>query len=528
MGSAGLKVQPIIPGRANCSRDSSTTRTSPLALALAAFAVVLHAATNLFTPYGIHRDEFLYLAMGRHLHLWRMDFPPAIALIAQFSHTLFGDSLFAIRLMPAIAAGTLVFLSAKIARHLGGDSFSQGLAALAVLCCPLVLRAGNLFQPVVFDQLAWTVALYTLVRLVQTENPKWWIWFGVTAGLGLLTKFSAVFFGTAALIAIIITPERRWFATRWPWLAILLAIVIGSPSVVGQIMLGYPVLVQMRDLKAAQLDRVTPAMFMGGQLLYGPGVLLAIAGIISLIFAKTVRRFSVIAWTCVFAFLILMILHGKSYYLGPVYPTLFAAGAVALESIRSVTLRRSAQWVSVVLIIAFGAVALPIGLPILQPEKMAAYSLAIGATPALRNNQGQLERLPQDYADMLGWPEQVAAVAKVYNSLSPADKARAVIIADNYGEAGAIDYYGPRYGLPGVVSATGTYWFFGPGSKPGDVAVTVGVDAPTLKQFFAESQLIVTVGDPWSVMEERAVPIFVARHPFKTLQQIWPSLAGRN
>ena len=510
------------------AEDTRTPGTSRVAFWLAVFTVILHSATNLLTPYGIHRDEFLYLAMGRHLHLWRMDFPPAIALIAQFSHTLLGDSLFAIRFMPAIAAGTLVFLSATIARQLGGDRFSQGLAALAVLCCPLFLRAGNLFQPVVFDQLAWTVALYTLVRLVQTENPKWWVWFGVTAGLGLLIKFSAVFFGTAALIAIMVTPQRRWFATRWPWLAILIAVVIGSPSVVGQFALGFPVLVQMRDLKAAQLDRVTPAVFMSGQLIFGPGVMLAIAGLVALIITKELKRFSVVGWTCVFAFLILMILHGKSYYLGPVYPTLFGAGAVAVETIRREKLRRSLQWVSVALIIVFGAVTLPIGVPILPPERMASYAASIGATSALRNNQGELDRLPQDYADMLGWPEQVAAVAKAYNSLPPEDKQRAVIIADNYGEAGAIDYYGPRYGLPGVVSATGTYWFFGPGPKPGDVAVTVGVDGPTLKQFFAESQLVTTIGDPWSVMEERAVPIFVARRPFKTLQQVWPSLAGRN
>ncbi len=514
--------------RLGADQHTRTAATSRVAFWLAVFTVILHAVTNLYTPYGIHRDEFLYLAMGRHLHLWRMDFPPAIALIAQFSHTLLGDSLFAIRFMSAIAAGTLVFLSATIARHLGGDRFSQSLAALAVVGCPLFLRAGNLFQPVVFDQLAWTVALYTLVRLVQTEKPKWWIWFGVTAGLGLLTKFSAIFFGTAALIAIIITPERRWFATRWPWIAILIAVVIGSPSVVGQIILGYPVLIQMRDLKAAQLDRVTPAAFMRGQLFYGPGVWLAIGGIVALIVSKRLTRFSVVAWTCVFAFLILMILHGKSYYLGPIYPALFAAGAVALELIPSVGLRRSLQWIAVVLIVAFGAVMVPLGLPILPPQKMTAYANKIGATAALRTNQGQLDRLPQDYADMLGWPEQVAAVAKVYNSLSPADKAQAVIIADNYGEAGAIDYYGPRYGLPNVVSATGTYWFFGPGTKSGDIAVTVGVDAPTVKQFWAESQLVTTVGDPWSVMEERAVPIFIARRPFKTLQQVWPSLAGRN
>ena len=508
--------------------DTRTPGTSRVAMSLAVFAVILHFATNVFTPYGIHRDEFLYLAMGRHLHLWMMDFPPAIALIAQFSHTLLGDSLFAIRFLPAIAAGALVYLAAKIARHLGGGRFSQTLAALAVLGCPLFLRAGNLFQPVVFDQLAWTVALYTLVKLVETKNPKWWIWFGVTAGIGLLTKFSAIFFGTAALIAMIVTSERRWFATRWPWIAILIAIVIGSPSVVGQIALNFPVLVQMRDLKASQLDHVTPVAFMTGQLLDGPGVLLAIAGCIGLIIGNKLKRFSVVGWTCVFAFLILMILHGKSYYLGPVYPTLFAAGAVALETIRGATLRRSLQWVAVALVIVYGALTLPIGVPILPPERMATYSLAIGATSALRTNRGQLDRLPQDYADMLGWPEQVAAVARVYNSLSPTDKARAVIIASNYGEAGAIDYYGPRYGLPGVVSATGTYWFFGPGAKPGDVAVTIGVDEPDLKPFFAESHLADRIVSPWSVMEEREVPIYVARRPFKTLQQVWPSLAGRN
>ncbi len=507
------------------TRYSSTSRA---ALGLAALAVLVHFATNIFTPYGIHRDEFLYLAMGRHLHLFRMEFPPAIALAAKFSHTLLGDSIFAIRFLPAIASGVLVYLAATIARHLGGGQFSQILAALAVLFSPLFLRTGTLFQPVVFDELAWTVALYALMRLVQTEDAKWWLWFGVAAGLGLLTKFSAVFFGTAALIAIIVSPQRRWFATRWPWIAMGIALLIGSPSLVGQLVLDFPVLKQMQDLKESQLDRVTPAAFMFGQVMMGPVAFIAIAGVASLIALKNLKRFAVVGWTCLFAFVILLLLHGKAYYLGPVYPALFAAGSVAIEAIPGATLRRSVEWVAVVLVVGFGLLTLPIGVPILPPEKMAAYSLAIGATSSLRTNQGELDRLPQDYADMLGWPNQSAEVAKVYYSLSPTDRQEAVILAANYGEAGALDYYGPRYGLPSAISAAGTYWFFGPGDKPANVAITLGVPEAAIKTFFGDGQLVKTIGDPWSVREERRVPIYIARHPRKTLQEVWPSLAGRN
>lgn len=495
---------------------------------LVALTVAMHFTTNLLSPYGIQRDEFLYLAMGRHLDLFRMEFPPAIAILAKFSRTLLGDSIFAIRFLPAVAAGAIVYLSAKIAIHLGGSRTAQVLAATAVVASPLFLRAGNLFQPVVFDQLAWTVALYSLVRLVQTEKPKWWIWFGVSAGLGLLTKFSAIFFGSAALLAVLVSPQRCWLLTRWPWIAMGIAILLGSPSVIGQMLLDYPVLKQMQDLKQSQLDRVTPSVFIAGQIQLGPGFVLALGGLISLLLIKPLRRFSVVGWTCLLVFFILVILHGKGYYLGPVYPALFAAGACAIDLVSRRNLRLGLQWTAGILLVGFGLLTLPIGIPILPPERMASYSLAIGATSALRNNQGELDRLPQDYADMIGWPEQVAEVAKVFNSLPPRDKARAVIIAANYGEAGAIDYYGPRLGLPQVISAAGTYWFFGPGDKPGDVAVTVGVREESLKQFFNEATLVKTVGNPWSVGEERNVPIYIARGPKKTLQQVWPSLAGRN
>ncbi len=159
---------------------------------------------------------------------------------------------------------------------------------------------------------------------------------------------------------------------------------------------------------------------------------------------------------------------------------------------------------------------------------MTAYTRAIGASEANRTNRGELEELPQDYADMLGWPEMVAAVAQVYGALPPEDRARAVIIAANYGEAGAVDFYGPKLGLPNAISAAGTYWFFGPGNKPGEVAVTLGIEAEDLKPYFAEVMTVRRFTHHGSVSEERDIPVNVARHPYRTLQQIWPSLAGRN
>lgn len=494
---------------------------------LAFLTFALHVATNVFSPYGVHRDEFLYLAMGRHLQLFKMEFPPAIAILAKIS-MLSGDSLVAIRIFPAIAAALIVYLATLIARELGGNRMSQLLAAVAVMASPLFLRAGNLFQPVVFDQLAWTLGLFALIKLGRTNDRKWWIWYGVAIGFGLLTKFSAIFFGAATFLALVVSPQRRWLKTPWPWIAMILVFVIGSPSWIGQIRLGFPVVQQMNDLRADQLERVTPLEFILGQVQLGPAFFLALAGLLWLLLSQKAKEFRIAGWTCLFAFLILLALKGKPYYLGPIYPALFAAGGVAIEAISKERTRSVVGWTTAALTLAYGLFLLPIGIPILPPQQMADYTTAIGASEANRTNRGELDRLPQDYADMLGWPEQVAAVAEVFRGLSPEDRSRAIVLAANYGEAGAIDFYGPRLGLPNAISPTGTYWFFGPGANPGDVAVTVGIPREDLAKFFADVTEVRRSTHPWSVSEERDVPINVARRPLHTIQEVWPSLAGRN
>ena len=494
---------------------------------LAAGIVVAHVIVNATSPYGFHRDEFLYFAMGRHLRLFAMDFPPFIAMAAQVARA-FGDSLVVIRLLPALAAAGIVVITALIVHELHGGRFAQVLACIAVLVSPLFLRAGNLFQPVVFDQLWWTLALYALARIANRKGavPSDWLLLGAACGLGLLTKFIILVLWGSVFVALLLTPLRRSLRTRWPWLALLLALVIGAPSISGQIRLGLPVMSQMSDLQSSQLARVDGADFMLGQvMMFGPAFLLALTGAVCLLGHRSFAPQRALGWACVIGFAAILVLRGKPYYAGPVYPALFAAGAAALEGMTRAAFYRAA---SLGLIVLYGVITLPIGLPILPPGPMARYATALGLTAATTTNTGVVLELPQDYADMLGWEQQVAAVARVFATLTPPEREQAVLMASNYGEAGALDFFGPKYGLPPAVAPLGSYWFFGPGKKSGLVVISVGSPPEDLQVFFRSVSLVATVNEPWVVPEERDVPIVIARDPYRPLQAVWPQFKGRN
>ena len=518
---------PPSEGLSRVKRGMRPMEPAALALWLIVAAVVvklaLHITTAVITPYGPHRDEFLYLAMGEHLRLWGMDFPPAIALLAQLMRHTVGVGVAALRLVPALFSTVLVVLAALSARELGGGRYAQGLAALSVIASAAFLRSGALFQPVVLDQLAWTVVLFALLKLARTGDARWWILVGVSGGLGLLTKFSIGIIGVGVLAALIILPERRWLATRWPWMAALLAILIGSPSIVGQIRTGWPAILYARELGAEQLAHVTVGGFFESQLsMLGPSAFLALAGLWELLHRA---RFRMVAVSCLGALVILLVLHGKAYYLLPVYPLLFGSGAEWAERVSDYLAHRrgrsSVRALIAVVILAYGAFALPFGLPVLAPEVMARYA-TLGPGGMVTTNTGQTLQLPQDYADMLGWPERVEAVAHVYNSLPPDARVKAVIAADNYGEAGAVDYYGPAMRLPHAICTCGSYWFFGAGKLPGEVLVTIGIDESDLRKFYGNVQPAGRIDGKWAVPEERDAPLYVATEPVMTLQQLWP------
>ena len=497
-------------------------------LGLAVLCLLLHVVVNLVTPYGIQRDEFLYFAMGDHLRLWHMDFPPAIAMLSVASRFVLGDSLVALRFVPAVASTAIVVLAALLAREMGGGRFAQPFAALAVIACVFFQRAGNLFQPVILDALWWTIGFYALARLCRGDGPasRWWIVLALAGGIGLLTKFSVLFLGFGVLMALLTTPWRRALLTRWPWLVLAVALVLGSPSVVGQIALGWPVAGQMRTLQEYQLRHVTAATFFLTQVMFGPAMLVGAAGVLALLFAPPLRAFRLVGWTVVWVWALLVALHGKAYYVGATYPVLFAAGGAALERLRGARLgpvvRGAAVWATVL----YGLLVLPIGVPIVAPAPLERYIHAIGAVEALRDNQGMLGRLPQDYADMIGWQERVDSVAAVYRRLSALDRARTIVVADNYGEAGALEFYGPKLGLPQPICNQGTFYFFGPGERPGTIGIVIGESRESLSRFYDSLEVGARIENPLTVREERDLTIYVGRRPRTTVQAIWPDEKG--
>ena len=491
--------------------------------------LALHVTTALITPYGFQRDEFLYFAMGAHLHLWSMDFPPAMAILSNLMRATTGLGLVPVRILPGIASAALVVFAVLFARELGGRAYAQALAALTIVASPALLRSGTLFQPVVFDQLAWTLVLFALLRLARTGDGRWWLALGVAAGVGLLVKFSIAIIGAGVLVAVLVLPERRWLATPWPYAGAVLAFALGSPSIAGQMHTGWTAVLYERELSAQQLVHVTVAGFFVSQVqMLGLGAALGVAGLWAYWREPEVR---VVAVSCLVALGIILWFHGKSYYLLPVYPALVGGGAAWLErymatGVRSGRLGAPARAAALAIVVAYGALALPFGLPVLAPAAMVRYA-AHGPTGGVTTNTDRVLRLPQDYADMLHWRRRVAVVAHVYDSLPPAERANAVIGATNYGEAGAIDYYGHSLGLPNAICGCGTYWFFGPGTKPGTVLVTIGVAEAALRGFYGDVTPAGRLVDTLAVPEEQDVPLVVSTEPKTTLQALWPRFDPR-
>ncbi len=523
------------PGRAAAGDGARSPVPDRAVPALAVAAVLVHVLVNALSPYGAHRDELLYLAMGRHLRLFRMDFPPMIALVAN-AERLLGDSLVVVRIVPALIHGLLILLAARFAALLGGGRYARLLAGAAVALSPVFLRSGALFQPVVFDQLWWTLGLLLLLNIGRAGSDagaarRGWIAYGAVCGLGLLTKFSILIFGSASLVAILLTPLRRWLATPWAWIAAGMVVLIGAPSLAGQISLHFPVMGQIRDLSAVQLERVGPADFLAGQLLMvGLGAVLALAGVIRLLRGSDAGGRAV-AWTAITCVLLLLVLRGKAYYAAPIYPALFGAGAAALSAWsagRHGARRLAVRSAAVVLLVGPALLTLPFGLPILPPPLMARYAAGLGVAEGTRANWGEVLELPQDYADMLPWEGQAAAVGRAYAALSPADRAQVVIAASNYGEAGALDFYGPRWGLPPAIAPVGSYWYFGPGDRPGNVVLKLGGDLKDIEPLFRSCEIAGYADSRWAVPEERHAAVFLCRGPSQPVQALWSRWEGNN
>jgi Dolichyl-phosphate-mannose-protein mannosyltransferase len=504
------------------SEESVFCGSMMIAWFLAAAAVVLQAVTN--GRYGYFRDELYFLACGDHLAWGYVDFAPLVALLARVSRAVMGDSLHAIRLLPALALGAEIVLTGLIARELGGKRFAVFLACVSVLMAPVILNNATRLSMNPFESLFWMGCVYFLLRAINGDEPRLLVWCGVMLGLGLENKHSTAFFFVSLLAGLLLTSARQLILTKWFWIAAGIALLIFLPNLLWQMQHHFPTLEALRNVKATHKNVELPPLHFFQQqvfMLNRASVLVWIAGLGFLLVDRRTKSWRVLGITYVVFLGIMMALKGKDYYLAPIYPMLFAAGGVFWEA--ATEARPRLRWVRVGLpavVIAIGLVAVPLVVPILPVEKIVPYMGVLGIKMSRTEVQDR-GPLPQHFGDEFGWPEMVSEVAKVYNSLPPEQRAKTGILAGTYGDAGAIDFFGPRLALPKSISGHQNYYLWGPREYTGESLIVLHYDLEDVQRWCQSVQVGPKL-DPYYGMAEEHYTILVCSGLKKPLAEVWP------
>jgi hypothetical protein len=472
-----------------------------LYIALLKFLLELIAASS----YGYFRDELYYLALSsRPLAAGYVDLPPMIVIVTKLIKATLGDSLFAIRLFPAVCGTLKIILAAAIVRQMGGGKIAQVIAALAVFSTGVYLGIDHILSMNTIEQLLWPACAWIVLRIANGGDQKWWLVFGTISGLGILNKYSMVFFGFALVVGIFLTPLRASLMSRWFWIAGAIAALMALPNFLWQMQHGFPFLELMGNIKRSGRDvSLSPLAFIKQQvMMLNPGTASVwIAGLAWLLGAKAASKYRVLEIAFLVVLAVMMALHGKDYYVAPAYVMLFAAGGMAFEWAWQRTPGRIAVIAAIGLMV-FTWIGIPMGVPLLSPEHFVAYKHRLGIRMSESENHPQNE-LGQFYADHFGWPEMAEQVAKAYNRIPAEQRSGTAIFANNYGEAGAIDHFGKKYGLPNTISGHQNYWIWGPGAYTGESVLVLGEDRPEgLKRACKQLTPMGQVGTKWSIPYE--------------------------
>ncbi|HSL20236.1 MAG TPA: glycosyltransferase family 39 protein [Vicinamibacterales bacterium] len=489
-------------------------------LIAAAFVALQLAFVN---RYGIFRDELYYIACAEHLGWGYVDHPPFVALVAWVSRRLFGDSLLAIRLLSALCGGAVLLLTGRLALMLGGDRWSAALAAIGVAIAPVMLFLFHILSMNAWDILWWTATAYVVTRIVKEERPRLWLLAGVFIGLGLETKTSMAFLALGLTVGVLLTRERRWLRSRHLWIGAAIAAVVAAPHIAWQVANGWPTIEFIRNASALKNARLTSLQFAGSQLLEMHPVngVLLLAGLWFFFTAEN-GRFRIFGWTYVAIFLLVFLQNGKTYYLAPSYPLMFAGGSVGLMRLLSGRARLFRP-VVIAVVLAAGAIVLPAAFPLLPVETYIAYTRVLGLRPP-NAERSETAELPQFFADMFGWDAIVGTVADVYRSLPPEDQKKVGIVGLNYGVAGAIDFLGPRHGLPlNAISPHNSYYLWGSGDVTGEVLIVVGGRPEDHRESYASVEPVAMIECGYCMPFENHRPVYVLRKPTRSFEEIWRS-----
>lgn len=445
-----------------------------------------------------------------------MAYPPLTPLLARVGLALFGPSLVGIRLSSALAQAAAMVLTGLIARELCGKRLAMVIAALAVAIAPVSFAMGTMLMYVSFDYLWWVLIAFLVLRLVNTENPRWWLAIGAAVGLGAMTKYTIAVFVAGLAAGVLLTRSRRYLFSPWLWAGAGVALLIFLPNIIWQIQHNFISLdflgsIHKRDIAIGRADS-----FLVDQVTLTANPLtipLWIAGLYFYFFAARGKPYRIIGWMAVVPFVLFFVLRGRGYYVGGLYPMLLAAGAVVFEgwltrlSPRAARVAHGLMWAA----LALGAVIVLVFVLPAAPINSAWWHLAV--------------TIDSERVEQVGWPELVEAVAAIYNGLPAQDRAVTGILTGNYGEAGAINLYGPAYGLPTAISGVNTYWLRGNGDPAPQAVIVLGIDRGDASYLFKGCKVAGHTPNPYHVKNEETTShsdIYLCQGPRDPWERFWP------
>jgi hypothetical protein len=487
-----------------------------LLLGLALLGVVLHTLTN--DQYGFHRDELATLDDARHLAWGYVAYPPLAPAVARVGLELFGESPRGIRLFAALAQGAALVLTGLMARELGGGRWAMIVAALAMAFAPISLLQGAMLQYVGLDYLWWVVVAYCTIRLLKTDDPRWWLGIGAAIGLGLLTKYTMAFCVAGLVVGVLVTDARRYLMSRWLWAGALVAGLIALPNLLWQAQHGFVSLEFLAAIHARDVALGRTGGFVLEQFVVCASPLtvpLWVAGLWFFFGSTDGRTYRLLGWLYVVPLALLLVSQGRSYYLAPVYPMLLAAGAVAVERWLS-TLRpvwaRLVQGATALTLALAGVLGVAFFTPV-APVGSGLWSVTAG--------------LHDNFVEQIGWPELVETTAAIYAAIPSDQRQGTAILAGNYGEAGAIDLYGPTPGLPAAISGVNSYWARGYGDPPPETLIVLGLRREAVEMLFERCELAGRVSNRDGVRNEETrdhPDVFICRGPRRPWPDLWMEL----
>ncbi len=473
--------------------------------------------------YGYQRDELYFISCAHHLAWGYVDQPPLIAVVAKIVLAVFGDSLYALRVLPALAAAFTVVLAGLLARRLGAGAVAMGVAMLGLALAPFYLAVGDLLTMNAFEPLLWLGTAYLFMRADEENAWHLWLGLGAVAGLGLINKYSMFFFLGASIVGMAATPARRSLRRPGMFVAAALALGIVAPTLVWQAQHQWPQLQLLHDAAARKNVEAGALQFYAQQfLMMNPLTApLWVGGLVWLLFAAGAVRLRWYGIAAVVLSLVYVALGAKVYYLAPIYPALFAAGAPAIA--RWLGTMRALRVAYPVLLLITGLAIAPEAFPLLPLGTFLQYQRVFDVR-GIRMERHPEGEVPQQFADQLGWNTLVATLARAYGHLTSAQRRTAVILTHDYGQASAVDFLGPRYGLPRAISGHNNYYLWGPGDASGKAVLSIGVAKTKLESEFGR---IVQVGfyhDPYVLPDFNNLPIYLCTHPRGPLAVWWPAI----